>query len=101
MEISPEDKAEDINRTVQFLCSASGIPTPQIIWYKEGERLNASNRIVFHVNELNFQPVLSLLNIHNTMASDSGLYSCVAQNQAGRADSSFHVTINGRFQNHC
>ena len=92
-EVIPRDKTETVNRTIQFVCIATGVPTPHLMWYREGEMLNMSSRIDFQFNELESHATLSL-NILNTMPSDSGLYSCVAGNRAGIAESSFQLTIN-------
>ena len=89
----PADKTENLNRTVQFVCSAYGEPTPNIRWYRDGELLNTSSRIRIDINEIDSQTVLSLLNIQDTVISDGGMYSCVGENVAGRAESSFIFSI--------
>lgn len=88
--ISPESRVEIINQTAQFLCSANGVPTPHLAWYRDGEMLNATDRITIQMNETDSQSTLS---IYNTEDTDDGFYACIAENAAGRAESSFQLTI--------
>ena len=91
--VVPRDKTEVIDRTVQFECRVSGVPLPEVTWYREGEALNNSLRISVQDFELSSDSVLSLLNVIGTVAEDGGTYSCVASNEAGQTETSFTLTI--------
>ncbi|XP_029314128.1 brother of CDO isoform X2 [Cottoperca gobio] len=59
-------------------CVASGIPTPQVIWAKDGQELHSHNNTRF---------LLSNLLIDAVGESDSGTYICRADNGIGSASS--------------
>ena len=97
--LRPNDAIIPSTQTVQFRCAGDGIPTPQLDWYRENEKLNSSERVfILPQQQLNHLTVSSILEIHDTMPSDAGLYRCVVENKAGSAESSFQLTINSRFK---
>ncbi|XP_068231428.1 hemicentin-1-like [Palaemon carinicauda] len=57
-------------------CTASGYPTPQTRWLREGRLLSETSRLKLTTN--------GELVISSIQASDSGLYTCLASNAAGR-----------------
>lgn len=59
-------------------CVASGIPTPQVIWAKDGQDLRSHNHTRF---------LLSNLLIDAVGEADSGTYVCRADNGMGSASS--------------
>ncbi|XP_029002763.1 brother of CDO [Betta splendens] len=59
-------------------CVASGIPTPQVTWAKDGQRLRSHNNTHF---------LLSNLLIDAVAEADSGTYICQADNGIGSASS--------------
>ncbi|KAM3593079.1 uncharacterized protein V6R79_005742 [Siganus canaliculatus] len=59
-------------------CVASGIPTPQVIWAKDGQDLRSHNNTRF---------LLSNLLIDAVGEADSGTYACRADNGIGSASS--------------
>ncbi|KAM6908113.1 LOW QUALITY PROTEIN: brother of CDO [Lycodopsis pacificus] len=59
-------------------CVASGIPTPQVIWAKDGQDLRSHNNTRF---------LLSNLLIDTVGEADSGTYICRADNGIGSASS--------------
>ena len=73
-----------------FICSASGIPAPEISWLRGGlpfDQNTEPDRIVLHDPHI-IEPstagdvyhVVRTLTIDDTRDSDSGNYSCVAAN---------------------
>ncbi|CAL4082223.1 unnamed protein product, partial [Meganyctiphanes norvegica] len=57
-------------------CSASGHPPPQVTWLREGRVLYESQQIAIKNN--------GQLLIEKIKASDTGLYTCLVVNEAGR-----------------
>ncbi|XP_037312270.2 brother of CDO isoform X2 [Pungitius pungitius] len=65
-------------------CVASGIPTPQVIWAKDGRDLRSRNNTRF---------LLSNLLIDAVGEADSGTYVCRADNGVGSASSASSATV--------
>ena len=61
--------------TASLDCGASGNPTPNIYWVKDGRRLEPNSR--FSVVEG------GQLQIAESKESDQGKYECVAENEVG------------------
>ena len=61
--------------TIRLVCVAEGRPVPNIFWYKDDleDPLEKSTGSVVH-------------NIKSASKKDSGKYSCLASNQAGKAN---------------
>ncbi|PNI67325.1 HMCN1 isoform 2 [Pan troglodytes] len=59
-------------------CKTSGIPPPQVKWFKGDLELRPSTFLII-------DPLLGLLKIQETQDLDAGDYTCVAINEAGRA----------------
>ncbi|KAG8517174.1 Hemicentin-1 [Galemys pyrenaicus] len=59
-------------------CKTSGIPLPQVKWFKGDLELRPSTFLII-------DPLLGLLKIQETQDLDAGDYMCVAVNEAGRA----------------
>ncbi|XP_004688211.1 PREDICTED: hemicentin-1 [Condylura cristata] len=59
-------------------CKTSGVPPPQVKWFKGDLELRPSTFLII-------DPLLGLLKIQETQDLDAGDYMCVAVNEAGRA----------------
>ncbi|KAF5274428.1 hypothetical protein FQR65_LT04344 [Abscondita terminalis] len=70
-------------RVVRLYCQAGGIPSPQIHWLKNGQKLEPIPRIKQLQNELL---------ISHSFTTDAGFYQCVASNAVGRAWVSAQLT---------
>ena len=95
-----------------FVCSASGIPAPTITWFRlVGNMPNELNKVVDRrvsisdllINE-NYEPpdgrgtvfmVTSRLTRSGSYDSDSGTYSCQAENEFGNAMREFELIVQG------
>ncbi|XP_036351171.2 hemicentin-1 [Ochotona princeps] len=64
--------------TTVMECKASGVPPPQVKWFKGDLELRPSAFLIM-------DPLLGLLKIQETQDLDAGDYTCVAINDAGRA----------------
>ena len=81
-EINPELKNQSVayNSSLQFICSLSGFPTPEILWTKDGVNLGNNNT----------------LTINRVSYGDAGQYTCRANNSEGKSESAFHITVTGK-----
>ncbi|KAM4812745.1 hemicentin-1 [Urocitellus parryii] len=64
--------------TTVMECKTSGVPPPQVKWFKGDLELRPSTFLMI-------DPLLGLLKIQETQDLDAGDYTCVAINDAGRA----------------
>ncbi|NXC61674.1 HMCN1 protein, partial [Aleadryas rufinucha] len=91
----PSEVSALLGESVQLLCNASGVPTPDVQWLKDGKTI---------ARTLNKLPVLcdahcrvtpdgSTLNISRALTSDTGKYTCVATNPAGEEDRIFNLNV--------
>ena len=80
-EINPELKNQSVayNSSLQFICSLSGFPTPEILWTKDGVNLGNNNT----------------LTIRQARFEDSGQYTCSAKNSEGKNEAAFHIRVTG------
>ena len=96
-----------------FVCSASGIPAPTITWFSLVGNipsvLNKDVDIRVSMSDLlideNYEPldgrgtvffVTSRLTLSGSNDSDSGTYSCQAENELGNATREFELIVQGK-----
>ena len=79
--INPELKNQSVtyNSSIQFKCSLSGFPTPEILWAKDEVNLTSNNT----------------LTIRQARLEDSGKYTCSAENSEGSKNSTFWIEVAG------
>ncbi|XP_031715320.1 hemicentin-1 isoform X1 [Anarrhichthys ocellatus] len=83
-----ESVVETISNPVTFACDATGIPPPSLAWLKNGRRIEYSESLEMHIFSGG-----SKLQIARSQLSDSGTYTCLASNVEGKAQKSYHLTI--------
>lgn len=86
---SPESSEEQVvarGSDVTFTCEASGSPAPAVTWLKLGETPALPNKRVAD------GPRLSLGAVG---PADTGVYACVAANEAGEASRAFSLLVMG------
>ncbi|XP_037805072.1 vascular endothelial growth factor receptor 3-like, partial [Penaeus monodon] len=66
-------------------CPADGAPTPEVLWFKDGEQLSEDTYRYIRDQKLEF---LFL------KASNTGEYKCVVRNRAGTIEAQTYVTVN-------
>ncbi|KAL5008286.1 hypothetical protein ScPMuIL_013867 [Solemya velum] len=69
---------------IRLICEAKGYPTPNIEWQKMGKSLTSDRRI--HLQR-------GHLTIVDATSADTGMYTCVASNQADRAEKSTSIHV--------
>lgn len=77
-------------RSVRFAVLVSGVPQPQVSWYKDSEALFSGPKHKF----LHDQEEHTLL-LLDASPEDAGVYSCQAQNEYGEDTSSALLTVEG------
>jgi hypothetical protein len=76
------------NRAISLGCFAQGEPKPQVLWYKDGQRIATDSRVFFDA--------YGYLTISEVKAFDSGLYICKAVNVAGAIVHKFDLSVKGK-----
>ncbi|KAK6480953.1 hemicentin-1-like [Huso huso] len=72
--------------SVTFTCEARGVPPPSLSWFKDSQSLSLHRNLLSDGHETRLHlPAVSL--------PDSGLYACIAANQAGRSTKHFNLTV--------
>ena len=107
---APEGGVYVVNETfsVTFMCTATGIPAPDIQWMRESMTLNPSNNSSFAQRielsspvvdepERSVASVTRTVTISDTVEGDRGNYSCVGTNVAegGTDEETFELFIQG------
>lgn len=87
--VSPDHMTPIQNTPLVINCPISGVPTPNITWYKDGEVISTSNHVTISTNGRR-------LTVTDTKVDDSGSYKCVGENTAGTEEKTFFVKVNGR-----
>ena len=85
--ISPASITIGENRTAVFYCSAGGNPKPQTTWIKDSGSLDNKRLITDSTGKLE---------IRGVGYSDSGNYTCLAENILGKSQGSAILTVTGR-----
>ncbi|XP_010176901.1 PREDICTED: hemicentin-2, partial [Mesitornis unicolor] len=84
---SPESSEEQMvaeGSNVTFTCEATGSPTPEVTWLKDGKPL---------ARQGNWVPGSPRLNLVAVGPDNAGVYSCLAANEVGEASKAFHLLV--------
>ena len=84
-----KETKKDSNTTLQVF--VMGTVEPDITWYKDGKQLESSGSTRLHANgtySAEFQ-------ITSAQYSDSGLYTCTAENRFGTSSANVTLAIKG------
>ena len=81
---NPIDVVNYTAGSAQFLCLGSGIPAPDITWFRNNSQISADEeRITIETESSmidNEQNTTSVLTIDNLQISDTAYYHCIASN---------------------
>nr|XP_018899616.1 PREDICTED: protogenin-like [Bemisia tabaci] len=99
--VAPESQELVAARTVFFKCAATGHPQPSIMWLKDGKPLLLEGRMRQEEEKILVDGVVVSnssgtyqLSVGSTLASDSGIYQCVARNAGGTASAAARLFVN-------
>lgn len=82
---TPMSKSYPSAIVMRLNCTADGVPKPHIHWLKNGKPLVMESRMSNASDQLIFS---------QTFKYDSGIYQCVASNEAGRSWKAAEILIN-------
>nr|KAF6314649.1 hemicentin 2 [Myotis myotis] len=83
----PANKAVLENASVTLECLASGVPPPDISWFKGRQPVSARKGVTVSADG-------RVLLIERAQLSDAGSYRCVASNVAGRTELQYGLRVN-------
>ena len=90
------DTVADISETVFFTCSASGIPLPDISWYKGDMPLDSLTDNITESRNGTVS-ISSVLVLSDLILSDAGVYSCNASHPDSGTDiREFSLTLQSK-----
>uniref|UniRef100_A0A8C1GCV3 Hemicentin-1 n=1 Tax=Cyprinus carpio TaxID=7962 RepID=A0A8C1GCV3_CYPCA len=84
--LSPKEVKIKVNNSLTLECEAQAIPTPTLVWYKDGQILKSDGHLTITATG-------RIVQIKHTQVSDTGRYTCVATNIAGEDEKDFDVNI--------
>ena len=84
----PEDINAAIGETLSLSCNTSGVPSPSVSWFKNGQQLISGTGTV----RVGLDHTLTLTGVQE---GDSGAYQCRTSNKAGIALASAAVIVRG------
>ncbi|XP_030135337.4 hemicentin-1 [Taeniopygia guttata] len=84
----PSEVSVLLGESAQLLCNATGVPTPDVQWLKDGKAVASDD-----LQRIRVTPDGSTLNISRALTSDTGKYTCVATNPAGEEDRIFNLNV--------
>lgn len=76
--------------TFQQSCIAQSSPAPLLTWLKDGQIITDPS-----VSVSSPTPAMAILVVPQVAQSHSGTYTCAASNQAGQAEESIVLVVNG------
>ncbi|NWI93347.1 HMCN1 protein, partial [Pitta sordida] len=91
----PSEVSVVLGESIQLVCSARGVPTPDLQWLKDGKAVRGTptKLTVLCDAPCSVTPDGSTLNISRALPSDTGKYTCVATNPAGEEDRIFNLNV--------
>ena len=76
-------------------CEYIGIPTPSIVWSKDGIELSEQDD---NIKIANLMDSYSRLQVSEASSTDDGMYECNISNPAGFTAHTFNVTVQSHMQ---
>lgn len=89
----PETCICSVGKTMKIESRLCGSEPLNITWCKDNKEIGASDKY-----EISFQNNMATLCVRDSGTSDSGVYTCEASNEVGKASCQASVTISGRVE---
>uniref|UniRef100_A0A8C9R6U4 Hemicentin-1 n=1 Tax=Scleropages formosus TaxID=113540 RepID=A0A8C9R6U4_SCLFO len=85
---TPDSETKDVvlNNPVSLYCETNAVPPPILTWYKDGQPLASSDKVLI-------LPGGQVLQIPRAQVEDAGRYTCVAVNEAGEDSIQYNVRV--------
>ena len=80
-----------VNDTSVLNCPVSGIPSPEVVWLRDGQLLDTTLHPNIHLVASGRQ-----LRINSAAVTDTAVYRCLATNKAGRDNLDYHLSVHGK-----
>ncbi len=74
----------EFGKAIQIPCDVHGVPEPNITWYRNGIPLSETPNLRFEVIRKEADGNLNSLHINFLRQEDSGMFQCMAENEAGK-----------------
>lgn len=86
----PKSLLDSEGKTVKIEAQLSGSQPLTVTWYKDSGEICGCDK-----HEMSFVNNMAVLSLRSCSRSDSGVYTCSASNDAGKASCQVSVTISG------
>lgn len=81
---------DSVDKTVKMEGRVSGSQPLTVTWYKDNNEIYGSDKY-----DVSFKNNMAVLCVRESSSSDSGVYTCAASNEAGKASCRVSLTISG------
>lgn len=79
------DIITELNKKITLTCIISGVPTPNITWFKNGTEITST--------QITYENKISKYIIENTTEETSAKYTCKATNEVGSTETTCFVIV--------
>jgi len=89
VEGKPADVTVNVEQPAVLECTFSGIPKPEVTWYKDNVPITVDQRVTMREDK----PNVHSLHIARSQLDDKATYTCKAKNRFGEAEAKMNLTI--------
>lgn len=86
--MNEKEKEQKLGEPLQMTCMASGIPRPNIHWYKDNQAITTNKKTFLHNGD-------TVLEMKYVTVDDEGKYKCVVSNRLGTDVRETNLKIKG------
>ena len=96
----PRSTAVPIDQSASFSCNVTGEPTPTILWQFGDQEIVESSKYTISTSSSG-DVIVSMLTVSALMTSDTGTYTCYAENDHLNETASATLTVQSKTDNYC
>ena len=89
--IPVKDIETPVGKTITFTCKATGVPAPDLKWFKNDKEIVPSDQVTIEIKETGETSLV----ITNVQPEHDGTYSCQATNPAGSDKTKAELFVEG------